>query len=241
MTGSDQSGLPNLGDDVIGRRVLVVDDDPALREAVGRALRLEGYDVETADDGVEAIGRVASLQPHAVVLDVMMPRLDGVATVRRLREEGDRTPVLLLTARDGVSDRVTGLDQGADDYLVKPFALAELLARVRVLVRRNEPEGHGARLVVGDLSMDLPARRVERAGREIELTRTEYNLLEVLMRNAGHVQTRSVLFARVWGYDLELGSNTLDVYIGYLRRKTEAAGGPRLIHTVRGVGFVLRP
>jgi len=218
-------------------RILVVDDDESLRDAIRRALRLDGHDVDVAGDGAEALARQFERQADLVVLDVLMPVLDGVSACRRLRDSGDRTPVLILTARDSVSDRVVGLDAGADDYLTKPFALEELLARVRALLRRSRP---GEELAVGDLELDTRARRVSRASRPIELTRTEFALLELLMRNADTVLTREVIRARVWGFEDAYGSNTLDVYIGYLRRKTEESGGTRLIHTVRGVGFVLR-
>ncbi|MGH9133722.1 MAG: response regulator transcription factor [Ilumatobacteraceae bacterium] len=220
-------------------RVVVVDDDEALRNAVRRALRLEGYDVATAADGADALNQLSTVRADLVVLDVLMPVLDGVTVCRRLRESGDRTPILLLTARDAVSDRVTGLDAGADDYLTKPFALEELLARVRALLRRNQPGDDGI-LVVADLSLDPRTRQVSRGERPVELTRTEFALLELLLRNAGAVLTRDTVRERVWGFDDSYGSNTLDVYIGYLRRKTEAGGEPRLIHTLRGVGFVLR-
>ena len=220
-------------------RIVVVDDDEALRSAVRRALRLEGYDVEVAGDGAAALAQLASLRADLVVLDVLMPVLDGVTVCRRLRESGDPTPVLMLTARDAVSDRVAGLDAGADDYLTKPFALEELLARVRALLRRSHPE-HEAPMRVGDLELELRTRQVTRGGRGVELTRTEFALLELLMRNAGMVLTRDTIRERVWGFDDSYGSNTLDVYVGYLRRKTEEGGETRMIHTVRGVGFVLR-
>jgi two-component system response regulator MprA len=225
---------------MVAVRVLLVEDDDALRGAVGRALRLEGYEVDEASNGAEALARLASLRAGLVVLDVLMPEMDGLTVCQRLRESGDRTPVLLLTARDLVADRVQGLNAGADDYLTKPFALDELLARVRALIRRSYP-GHEAVLAVADLSLDPRSREVRRGGRTLELTRTEFALLDLLMTNAGMVLSRDVIRERVWGYDGSLGSNTLDVYVGYLRHKTEAAGEPRLIHTVRGVGFVLRP
>jgi two-component system response regulator MprA len=220
-------------------RVVVVDDDEALRNAVSRALRLEGYDVELAGDGEEGLARLASLNADLVVLDVLMPVLDGITVCRRLRESGDLTPILMLTAREAVSDRVIGLDAGADDYLTKPFALEELLARVRALLRRSYPEHEGS-LRVGDLELSPRTREVTRGDRTVELTRTEFSLLELLMRNAGVVLTRDTIRERVWGFDDSYGSNTLDVYVGYLRRKTEAGGEARMIHTVRGVGFVLR-
>jgi two-component system response regulator MprA len=220
-------------------RVVVVDDDEALRNAVRRALRLEGYDVDVAGDGAEALDRLAATKADLVVLDILMPVLDGITVCRRLREAGDRTPILMLTARDAVSDRVGGLDAGADDYLTKPFVLEELLARIRALLRRSYP-GEDGSLRVDDLELNPRTRQVTRAGRPMELTRTEFGLLELLMRNAGTVLTRDAIRQRVWGFDDVDGSNTLDVYIGYLRRKTEAGGEARMIHTVRGVGFVLR-
>ena len=221
-------------------RVMLVEDDDALRGAVGRALRLEGYEVDEASGGAEALARLASLRAGLVVLDVLMPEMDGLTVCQRLRERGDRTPVLLLTARDLVADRVQGLNAGADDYLTKPFALDELLARVRALIRRSYPD-HEAAVAVADLSLDPRSREVRRGERTLELTRTEFALLDLLMTNAGIVLSREVIRERVWGYSDSLGSNTLDVYVGYLRRKTEEGGEPRSIHTVRGVGFVLRP
>ena len=220
-------------------RVVVVDDDEALRGAVRRALRLEGYDVDLAGDGQEALKQVSGLSADLIVLDLLMPILDGVTVCRRLREGGNRTPILMLTARDAVSDRVLGLEAGADDYLTKPFALEELLARVKALLRRSYPEHEGT-LRVNDLELDPRTRQVTRVERAVELTATEFALLELLMRNAGIVLTREAIWGRVWGFDDSGGSNTLDVYIGYLRRKTEAGGEARMIHTVRGVGFVLR-
>ena len=221
-------------------RVMLVEDDDALRGAVGRALRLEGYEVDEASGGAEALARLASLRAGLVVLDVLMPEMDGLTVCQRLRERGDRTPVLLLTARDLVADRVQGLNAGADDYLTKPFALDELLARVRALIRRSYPD-HEAAVAVADLSLDPRSREVRRGERTLELTRTEFALLDLLMTNAGIVLSREVIRERVWGYSDSLGSNTLDVYVGYLRRKTGEGGEPRIIHTVRGVGFVLRP
>ncbi|MGH3103628.1 MAG: response regulator transcription factor [Gaiellaceae bacterium] len=222
-------------------RILVVDDDAAVRESLRRALQLEGYDVELARDGAEALSRLESdgVEPDAVVLDVLMPHVDGLEVCRRLRSGGNRLPVLMLTARDEVADRVAGLDAGADDYVVKPFALEELLARVRALLRRLTP-GAGTVLRFADLVLDPATREVRRGGEPIELTRTEFALLELFMINPRQVLTRSVIFERVWGYDFGFGSNSLDVYIGYLRRKTEQGGGPRLIQTIRGVGYALR-
>jgi two-component system response regulator MprA len=222
-------------------RLLVVDDDPALSRTLRRALSVEGYAVDCAADGVEALDRLGESDYDAVVLDVSMPRLDGLAVCRRLRERRDRTPVLMLTARDAVRDRVSGLDAGADDYLVKPFALDELNARLRALLRRaadDGPRGEG-RLAYGDLVLDLQTFRAGRGGRSLELTRTEHRLLELFLRNPEQVLPRDVIYERVWGFDISLTSNSLDVYVGYLRRKTEEAGEPRLIQTVRGVGFML--
>jgi len=221
--------------------VLVVDDEPALREALKRALSVEGYQVDLAGDGEEALGRMTDpdTRPDAVVLDIMMPRVDGLEVCRRLRSSGDRVPILMLTARDTVSDRVEGLDAGADDYLVKPFALEELLARIRALLRRTGLAGEAV-LRFADLSLDPVSREAWRGQRRLELTRTEFNLLELFLSNPRRVLTRSVIFDRVWGYDFGLSSNSLEVYVGYLRRKTEADGEIRLIHTVRGVGYVLR-
>ena len=223
-------------------RILVVDDEPAVRDAVDRALRLDGHQVAVAPDGRAALDAVAAAPPDALVLDLLMPRVDGLEVCRRLRAAGDRTPVLLLTARDAVADRVRGLDAGADDYLVKPFALEELLARVRALLRRASapPEEERPALRCADLELDPVAYTVRRGERAIELTRTEFALLELFLRHPRQVLTRSVIFERVWGYDFGPASNSLEVYVGYLRRKTEAGGEPRLLHTVRGVGYVLR-
>jgi two-component system response regulator MprA len=220
--------------------VLVVDDEPAVREALRRALALEGYDVDLAENGAEALRKVGLAEPDLVVLDVLMPEVDGIAACRRLRAEGNRVPVLMLTARAGIGDRVDGLDAGADDYLVKPFALEELLARIRALLRRGGHEQSDRPLRFGDVELDPATREVRRGDRRIELTRTEFNLLELFLRNPRQVLTRSLIFERVWGYDFGPTSNALDVYIGYLRRKTEAGGEPRLIQTVRGVGYALR-
>ena len=220
-------------------RILVVDDEEAVRAAVARALRLDGHEVQLASDGVEALETVRCSTPDAIVLDVLMPRLDGVQVCRRMRGEGDRTPILMLTARDAVGDRVTGLDAGADDYLVKPFALEELQARLRAVMRRTH-HADGEELRVGDLLMDTTAHRVQRGDRRVELSRTEFLLLEMFMRHPGQVLPRSTIFERVWGYDFGERSNSLEVYVSYLRRKTEEAGEARLLHTVRGVGYVLR-
>jgi two-component system response regulator MprA len=221
-------------------RVLVVDDERAGRDSLRRALELEGYDVELAADGEEALERLAQNgEPDAVVLDILMPKMDGLEVCRRLRRKGHRLPVLMLTARDEVQNRVAGLDAGADDYVTKPFALEELLARLRALLRRTT-SGSGEVLRFADLELDPKTREVRRAGEPIELTRTEFSLLELFLLNPRQVLTRSVIFERVWGYDFGFSSNSLDVYIGYLRRKTEAADRPRLIQTVRGVGYALR-
>jgi two-component system response regulator MprA len=222
-------------------KVLVVDDDPAVRESLRRALALEGYEVELAADGDEAFRRLSNgEEPGAVVLDVMMPVLDGLEVCRRLRAEGNRVPVLMLTARGAVDDRVAGLDAGADDYLVKPFALDELFARLRALLRRTGGEDDGETLGFADVELNTQTREVVRGGEPIELTRTEFALLELFLRNPRQVLTRSVIYERVWGYDFGFGSNSLDVYVGYLRRKTEAGDRPRLIQTIRGVGYALR-
>jgi two-component system, OmpR family, response regulator MprA len=221
-------------------KILVVDDERAVRDSLRRALELQGYEVELAGDGAEALERLAANgQTDAVVLDILMPGIDGLEVCRQIRRRGNSVPVLMLTARDAVGDRVEGLDAGADDYLVKPFALEELLARVRALLRRGMPSVDGV-LRFADLELDPSTREVRRDGDRIELTRTEFNLLELFMVNPRQVLTRSIIFERVWGYDFGFASNSLDVYIGYLRRKTEAGGKPRLIHTVRGVGYALR-
>jgi two-component system response regulator MprA len=221
-------------------RILVVDDEPAVRDALERALRSNGYAVSTAVDGRDGLERVAAETPDLIVLDIMMPRLDGLEACRELRASGDRTPVLILTARDAVGDRVEGLDAGADDYLVKPFALEELLARIRALLRRSVPNADEKPLTFADLVLDPVTHEVHRADRRIELTKTEYLLLELFLLNPRRVLTREIIFDRVWGYDFGPTSNALEVYVGYLRRKTEAGELPRLIHTVRGVGYVLK-
>ena len=220
-------------------RVLVVDDDPAVSGALHRALRLEGYDVSLANDGPRALEEIAVRPPDAVILDIGLPTIDGLEVCRRLRAAGDDSPVLMLTARDAISDRVQGLDAGADDYLVKPFALAELLARLRALLRRRSDDSSEI-LRFADLSLDPASRVASRGDREFTLTRIEYDLLELLLRHPRQVLTREVILDRVWGYTFDSGTNSLAVYVGYLRRKTEEAGEPRLIHTARGVGYVLR-
>ncbi len=223
--------------------ILVVDDERAVRDSLRRALELEGYRVELAEDGEQALRRLAlEPQPDAVILDILMPGADGLEVCRRLRRAGNEIPVLMLTARAEIDSRVAGLDAGADDYLPKPFALAELLARLRALLRRlgNGDSGGVDTLGFADLDLDLGTREVRRSGVLIDLTRTEFALLELFLRNPRQVLTRSVIFERVWGYDFGPSSNSLDVYIGYLRRKTEQGGGSRLIHTVRGVGYALR-
>ncbi|MCX2955263.1 response regulator transcription factor [Lentzea sp. BCCO 10_0798] len=226
-------------------RILVVDDDRAVRESLRRSLQFNGYQVETAGDGMQALESVTAARPDAMVLDVMMPRLDGLEVCRRLRSTGDDLPILVLTARDAVSDRVSGLDAGADDYLPKPFALEELLARLRALLRRAAHDDDAAKqsaavLKFADLELDPSTRDVRRGERPISLTRTEFALLELLLAHPRQVLTRSRILEDVWGYDFPTSGNALEVYVGYLRRKTELEGEPRLIHTVRGVGYVLR-
>jgi len=222
-------------------KVLVVDDDAAVRNSLDRALRLNGYEVDLAVDGVDALNQVNIGPPDAMVLDVLMPNMDGLEVCRRLRSFGDQTPILMLTAQDGVTERVAGLDAGADDYLPKPFALDELLARLRALLRRAAGEAEtGDKLQFDDLVMDLSTFEVHRGDRQIELTRTEFSLLELFMRNPRQVLTRDIINERVWGYDFPTSSNSLEVYVGYLRRKLEADGEPRLIQTMRGFGYALR-
>ena len=221
-------------------RVLVVDDDLRIRTAVARALRLKGFDVTVAADGREALSLVATNPPDVVVLDVLMPGVDGIEVCRRLRSDGDPVPVLMLTARDGITDRVVGLESGADDYLVKPFALDELVARLRALVRRVSSADTRARLRFADLQLDRNTYEVGRGDRRLQLTRTEFALLEVLLANPRRVLTRDVLLNRVWGLDNDVAENTLPMFMSSLRRKMEERGEPRLVHTVRGVGYVLR-
>lgn len=226
-------------------RVLVVDDDRAVRESLRRSLEFNGYEVALAGDGAEALASIAGHAPDALVIDVMMPRLDGIETTRALRTAGNDLPILVLTARDSVGDRVEGLDAGADDYLTKPFALEELLARLRALLRRahtadGDDDLDGETLSFSDLSLNLATREVRRGDRTIELTRTEFALLEMFLRRPRRVLERAFILEEVWGYDFPTTANSLEVYVGYLRRKTEAEGEPRLIHTVRGVGYVLK-
>jgi len=222
-------------------RVLVVDDDKAVRESLRRSLEFNGYDVSLATDGAEALAGIGASGPDVVIMDVMMPRLDGIEATRALRSAGNDVPILVLTARDAVGDRVEGLDAGADDYLTKPFALQELLARLRALLRRVVPQDDAAdeTLTFADLSMDVATREVRRGERLVELTRTEFTLLEMFLRRPRRVLERSFILEEVWGYDFPTTANSLEVYVGYLRRKTEAEGEPRLLHTVRGVGYVL--
>ena len=219
-------------------KILVAEDDAQVRRSVERALHFEGYEVVTAADGARALEAVDEEHPDAVVLDIMMPHIDGITVCRAMRARGNRTPVLMLTARHELTDRVAGLDAGADDYLVKPYALEELLARLRALLRRSSSPAEILR--VGDLELRPAARAVRRGDREIHLTKTEFDLLELLMENPGIVLSRDTIYERIWGYDFETTSNSLDVYVGYLRRKTEDGAEPRLIHTVRGVGYVAR-
>jgi two-component system, OmpR family, response regulator MprA len=227
---------------ITGMAILVVDDDQAVRDALRRALTMQGYDVELAGDGEEALLKLRA-NPNAtdlLIVDILMPRLDGLEMTRRLRNDGSQLPILMLTARDEVADRVAGLEAGADDYLVKPFALEELVARVRALLRRLGADETATTLSFADLELNTGTREVTRGDESLVLTRTEFALLELFLRNPKQVLTRSVIFDRVWGYDFGYGSNSLDVYISYLRKKTEAGGKPRLIHTVRGVGYALR-
>jgi two-component system response regulator MprA len=224
----------------VADRVLIAEDDDAVRRSVERALRFEGYEVLAVENGERALIEAAKEPPDAIVLDIMMPLLDGMAVCRKLRAAGDSTPILMLTAKHDLEDRVAGLDAGADDYLVKPFALEELLARLRALLRRRELPADAGSLRLADMTLDPAARTVRRGDRMVPLTKTEFDLMELLLMNSGIVLSRSTIYERIWGYDFETTSNSLDVYVGYLRRKTEAEGEPRLIHTVRGVGYVAR-
>lgn len=221
-------------------RLLVVEDDQEIRRSLRRALRMEGYEVATAGDGMAGLEQLAVQPADAIILDVMMPRLDGLGVARHLRALGDRTPILMLTARHDISNRVEGLDAGADDYLVKPFALDELLARIRALLRRSGATDSDHTLQLADLTLNPSTRQVHRADREIQLTKTEFDLLELLLVNSRIVLSRDVIMSRIWGYTFETSSNPLEVHVGYVRRKLEAGGEPRLVHTVRGVGYVAR-
>ncbi|MCB5165607.1 response regulator transcription factor [Streptomyces bambusae] len=223
------------------RTVLVVEDDPGVRSTLDQLLRFEGYRVLTACDGLEALGLLERERPDLAVVDVVMPGLDGLGLCRMLRRRGDRLPVLVLTARHEVGDRVAGLDAGADDYLAKPFATEELFARIRALLRRTEPPADGGVLAVGDLTLDPASRQAFRGQRPLDLTKTEFDVLELLMCHPGTVLGRSRMYELIWGYDFDTSSRSLDVYIGYLRQKTEQGGEPRLIHTVRSVGYTVRP
>ena len=220
--------------------VVVAEDDPSVRTAVERVLDLEGYQVQTANDGNSALELIVSSKPHAVVMDVMMPFIDGLTVTRELRQRGNRTPVLLLTARHEVGDRVAGLDVGADDYLVKPFAVDELLARVRALLRRYESPTSAAVMSISDLTMDVNKREVKRGGKVLDLTKTEFDLLHILLEQKDIVLSREYLYEHIWGFSFETNSKSLDVYIGYLRRKLDDSGDEKLLHTVRGVGYVMR-
>jgi two-component system, OmpR family, response regulator MprA len=220
--------------------ILVADDDFAVRESLDRALRANGFDVQLADDGSEALAKIDASPPDAVVLDVLMPHLDGFAVCRLLRAGGSTVPILMLTAREAVPDRVAGLEAGADDYLVKPFALEELLARVRALLRRTTRDRGNGVLTFADISLDSASLDVHRGGRSIDLRRMEFLLLELFMLNPRQVLPRSLIYERVWGFDFGLNSNSLDVQLSQLRAKLEEAGEPRLIHTIRGMGYILR-
>lgn len=220
--------------------MLVVEDDPGVRSTLDQLLRFEGYRVLVAADGLEALGRLEQERPDLAVVDVVMPGLDGLGLCRMLRRRGDRMPILVLTARHEVGDRVAGLDAGADDYLAKPFATEELFARIRALLRRTEPPADGGTLAVGDLTLDPESRQAFRGQRQLDLTKTEFDVLELLLGHPGTVLTRSQMYERIWGFDFDTTSRSLDVYIGYLRQKTEQGGEPRLIHTVRSVGYTVR-
>ena len=221
-------------------KILIAEDDRAVRQSLERVLDFEGYEIVVAEDGPETLEAVKRHEPDLVLLDVMMPHMDGLDVCRRMRSKGIATPVLMLTAKQEISDRVSGLDAGADDYLAKPYALDELLARIRALLRRGQPTGDADELSYGDLSLNMATRIVQRAGERIDLTKTEFDLLELFMMNPEIVLERDTIYDRIWGFDFETSSNSLDVYIGYLRRKTESNGAPRIVHTVRGVGYSLR-
>jgi two-component system response regulator MprA len=235
MTTTAQTSTPDHG----SASVLIAEDDAEIRHALERILRFEGYSIESVGDGAAALEAISERDPDVIVLDVMMPFVDGLSLCRRLRERGDRTPILMLTAKGDVGDRVEGLDAGADDYLAKPFDLAELLARIRALLRRTTGSDDET-FRVGEITLDVRRRTVSVDGRPVNLTRTEFSILELFMRNPGIVMEKSLIYDRVWGYDFGTASRSLDVHVGYLRRKLEAQGSPRLIETVRGVGFVLR-
>ena len=220
--------------------MLIAEDDRGVRESLTRALRFEGYDVQAVNDGSQALEAVMGQVPDVAILDVMMPYIDGLTVCRQLRQRNHQLPILMLTARHEVSDRVAGLDAGADDYLVKPFAMSELTARLRALLRRTGLSGSDELLSFCGLTLDPKARVVRRGERTLDLTKTEFDLLELLMSNAGIVLTRETIYERIWGYDFETSSRSLDIYVGYLRTKTEAAGEPRVVQTIRGIGYVLR-
>jgi two-component system, OmpR family, response regulator MprA len=230
-----------VGVNQIVAKILIAEDDKGVRESLTRALRFEGYDVQAVNDGPQALEAVMNSEPDVAILDVMMPYIDGLTVCRQLRQRNYRLPILMLTARHEVTDRVAGLDAGADDYLVKPFAMTELTARLRALLRRTGVSGSDDVLTFGDLTLDPKARLVRRNGRIIDLTKTEFDLLELLLSNAGIVLSRETIYERIWGYDFETNSRSLDIYIGYLRAKTEAGDEPRLVQTVRGIGYVVRP
>ena len=222
------------------KKILVAEDDNAVRESLGRALRLEGYQVLMSSNGEQALEIASVTPPDLYILDVMMPILDGLSVCRTLRRQGDKTPILILTARHQVSDRVSGLDAGADDYLAKPFALDELLARIRALLRRNASDNKSKSYVVSNLVLNIETRQVLREGHELDLTKTEFDLLEILMRNENVVLTREMIYDEIWGFDFETNSKSLDVYVGYLRRKVDNDPSQKLIHTIRGIGYCLR-
>lgn len=241
QSASNNGGVTAMSSPVPAASVLVVEDDPHVRSTLDQLLRFEGYRVHLAEDGQQALEMLERIQPDLAVVDVVMPRLDGLSLCRLLRRRGDRLPILVLTARHQIGDRVAGLDAGADDYLPKPFATDELLARLRALLRRSTLDEDDAILSVADLTLNPATREVHRGQRAIELTKTEFDVLELLLRNARIVLTRSRIYEHIWGYDFDTDSRSLDVYIGYLRRKTEQEGEPRLIHTVRNVGYAVRP